>query len=101
MPPVPFPYKTLDDHIQLLEEKGYLDAAFGTPAQIGSWLHDFRELFNKAQYDGIGSGRVQPFTKETVGKFHDQIDKVFFELRYQFNPRSDILSLKTVYTRMG
>ena len=97
----PGQYTTIEDHIALLEEKGYLGPAFGEPSKIGSWLQEFRERFEQARLNAMTSRQKQTFSQPAVGRFDDQLEQVFFNFRFQFHPFKDTLTLRTLQARLG
>lgn len=92
---------TFDRHLDLLTEKGYLEGNFGNPAKIGQSVIEFRERFERAQFDGVTTRKNQDFGMDTTGTFNDSLEKVIFTFGYQYNPRKDVLALLTLQTSLG
>ena len=92
---------TFDRQLHLLTEKGYLEGNFGNPAKIGQWVTEFRERFERAQFDGVTTRKNQDVGIVTTGTFNDSLEKVIFTFGYQYNPRKDALALLTLQTSLG
>jgi len=94
------PYVSITDHETLLAEKGWLNSEMGG-TRIGDWLKEFREKFEQCRSDAVATGMRKEFAMTATGKFNDGLDKVFFTLRYRYDPRQESLSLITIQTKLG
>jgi hypothetical protein len=101
MDPQPVLPTTFDQHLDLLADKGFLEGNFGNAAKIGQWVIEFRERFERAQFDGVTTRKNQDVGIVTTGTFNDSLEKVIFTLGYQYNPRKDVLALLTLTTSLG
>lgn len=94
------PYVTLADHETLLAEKGWLNPEMGG-TRLGDWLKEFREKFEECRGDAVVTGKRKEFAMAAAGRFNQELDKVFFTLRYRYDPRQDSLSLITIKAKLG
>jgi hypothetical protein len=94
-------YKTVDDHKELLEEKGYLDQNFMTASQAGYWLDEFQAQFDQSYQQSHLAGEPSRFMMDLWGRFNDHLDAVHYTLRYKYDPETERLSLVSVHTRLG
>jgi len=93
-------YHTLEQHIDLLSERGYLDANFKTPTQMGYWLKEFQEQFDQAYLQAHLSQKAVRFITEINGRFNSQLDTVHFNFRYLYDPEPNELRLTSLYARL-
>jgi len=94
-------YHTLEDHQQLLELKGYMGDAFKASHKMGYWLKEFREQYDQALYQAAENGVIQKFPMTIYGNFNESLERVKFLLRYEYNPKKDVLSLKSIIATLG
>lgn len=91
---------TLQQHLSLLAEKGFLDDNFKTSWAAGMWTREMEETFALAQKEAIENNHISHFRIRTAGKFNYFLDEVIFSLKYEYNPDTDSLSLKLVQAHM-
>jgi hypothetical protein len=94
-------YKTLSDHEELLGEKGYLSENFKPTWKMSYWLNEMKEIFETARYNATVNEKKETFCLETMGKFQYDLDRVFFRLFYEYNPKYRSLRIKTIMARLG
>ena len=94
-------YHSLEDHEQLLADKGYLEDHFKASYKMGYWLRELREQYDQARYQAAESGKTEQFTVTAYGNFNDTLETIKFEFKYVYNPQKDILALKRVQASMG
>lgn len=77
-------YRTFEDHVELLTEKGYLDSNFKSPGQLGEWLQEFRETIEYAASQAALNNGSSTFMMPLQGKFNGGLDTVTFNFQYQY-----------------
>lgn len=98
MPP---PYITPDQHIELLSDLGYLAGDIKAAKEVGYWIRQFKQEFELAKGRAAVEDDIVRFTIPLVGNFNNYLEKVFFEFRYSYDPKTDELSLEVLNARMG
>jgi hypothetical protein len=94
-------YRTFDDHVALLTEKGYLESNFKTPAQLGEWLREFRQAVEYAIIQAPLNGGSSDFMMPLHGKFNEGLDTVTFNFQYRYTLETDELTLLSLRSHMN
>jgi hypothetical protein len=94
-------YRTFDQHIALLTEKGYLESNFKTPAQLGEWLREFRQAIDYANIQADLNDGSSNFIIPLHGKFNEGLDTVTFNFQYQYTLENENLTLVALRTHMN
>jgi hypothetical protein len=94
----PVLYTTLEDHLQLLEERGYLSDNFLSGHKVASWKQEFTKDYEGVVMEAIDT--IGKFSKDLSGRF-DDIDLVKLNFRFSYHPDNDVLKLNSLYSRMG
>ncbi|GGA92889.1 hypothetical protein [Puia dinghuensis] len=94
-------YRTFEDHIELLTEKGYLDSNFKTPAQLGMWLNEFRQAIEFATSQAsLNDQSSATFIMALRGTFNEGLDSITFNFQYRYFPDTENLTLLYLQTHM-
>ncbi|HVU97739.1 MAG TPA: hypothetical protein VHE34_21090 [Puia sp.] len=93
-------HTTLDQHIALLQDKGYLEANFKTATQVGYWLKELQEQFDQSYQQAHLAGEATRFIATISGRFNADLDLLHCSFRYRYDPQSDALSLTSLYTKL-
>jgi len=94
-------YRTIDDHVALLTEKGYLESNFKTPAQLGEWLREFRQAVDDAITQAEMNGGSASFMIPLHGKFNEGLDRVTFNFQYRYDLETEALTLVALRSHMN
>lgn len=94
-------YGTLDDHITLLGDKGYLGPEFKPGGTIGYWVRQLEEQFEEARFNAIGEGKVKGFFISATGEFNERLDRAQFTFFYKYDPSDNTLSMSSLIVRLG
>ena len=94
-------FETLDENIELLVVKGYLDGNFKTSVQAGYWLREFQEQYDQCRASAVIAQQSGEFTIATYGQFEHGLQPVSFYFRYKFEPAEEKLTLLALYARFG
>ena len=94
-------YRSFDDHVTLLTEKGYLESNFKTPAQLGEWLREFRQALDHAITQAGLNGGSSDFMIPLHGKFNEGLDTVTFNFQYRYHIETEALTLVALRTYMN
>jgi hypothetical protein len=94
-------YRTFDDQVTLLTEKGYLESNFKTPAQLGEWLREFRQAVDNAISQAELNGGSCDFMIPLHGKFNEGLDTVTFNFQYRYDLQTEALTLLALRTHMN
>ena len=86
-------YPTIEDQINLLTEKGYLESNFKTPGQLGEWIREFRAALDHAREQASINDGASTFVMTLYGKFNEGLDTVAFQLHYVYGLENDELHL--------
>lgn len=94
-------YNTLEQHQQLLHEKGFLAPHFIGVTEVGYWLLRFQQQFEQTVQQALLEQQPERFMVELWGKFNNYLDKVHYTLRYKYDPDSERLSLMSLRAALG
>lgn len=94
-------YESFDEQADLLTEKGYLTGSVKSSNQVGYWLREFEEEFDRCCMTAHMEDGPVKFMMPLNGKFNDQLQNVRFEFRYEYDPRQEKLSLLSLYANLG
>jgi hypothetical protein len=94
-------HTTVDDHANLLNQKGYDEMSLQNGYSTGHLAGKLEEAFEKTCSSSRGSNELQHFFLETHGCFNHEKDTVHFKFHYQYHPKKEELQLKSLVVRMG
>lgn len=90
----------LNNHRELLEERGYDEIGLGSPDQPGFFMskleYQFSECIRKTKYDD----NKQDFFIDTYGFFNEDKDVIKFNFHYEFDPAEKNIDLKSLSASM-
>jgi len=90
----------LDNHRDLLSERGYDEIGLGSPDEPGLFMKKLEHFFS----DCIGKARhtnsKQDFFIEAYGFFDNDRDMLAFSFHYEFDPAKKDISIKSLSARM-
>jgi hypothetical protein len=98
---MPVPYHTLEQHKQLLQDRGYLDPHFLTATQVGYWLQQFQQQFDQSFQQAHLGDQPERFMMDLWGKFNNYLDKIHYTLRYKYDPALEHLRLFSLHAALG
>lgn len=91
----------LDNHRELLSERGYDEIGLGSPEEPGLFMKKLEYFFS----DCIGRARhtndKQDFFIEAYGFFNDDKDMVAFNFHYEFDPAKKDIAIKSLSAQMN
>lgn len=90
----------LDNHRELLEERGYDEIGLGSPDEPGLFMKKLEYLFSDCISKSMHDKEKQNFFIEAVGFFDNDKDLVSFKFHYEFDPIKKNIDLKSISTRM-
>ncbi len=96
----PATYTTLKDHIQLVDDRGYLSENFLSGDKVQSWKDKLTEHFEQVSREAILGDTIGKFSIDVFGRFNE-IDLVKLNFRFSYNPDTDVLKLNSLYSSMG
>jgi hypothetical protein len=86
----------LQYHIELLQDRGYLDPNFKAGDKVGAWIQGFQQLFDMIKGMAVTDGKNMPLTTDLWGSFNEDLEKVRFMFKYNYDPHLDSLTLLSV-----
>ncbi len=90
----------LDNHRELLQERGYDELGLGSPDEPGLFMRKLEFLFSECVRKSEYNNEKQDFFIEAYGFFNDDNDVVRFNFHYEFNPATKDLELKSLSARL-
>lgn len=90
----------LDNHRDLLSERGYDEIGLGSPDEPGLFMkrleYHFSQCIQHAKYDP----ELQDYFIEAVGFFDNEKDMIAFRFHYEFDPKKKDIEIKSFSARM-
>jgi hypothetical protein len=91
----------LENHRELLEERGYGEIDLGSPEAPGTYMKQLEYLFsNCIEQSRFNSKSKKDFFVEAVGFFNNDKDLISFKFHYEFDPAKKDIELKSFIARM-
>lgn len=95
------PSHTLDDHIRLLQRKGYTEKGLDMPVPVGKIAETLREAYLDVAAEAAKTGNTMAFTMTLPARFDAKQDPVEFRMNFRYYPAEDKLQITAVSARMG
>jgi len=90
----------LNNHRELLEERGYDEIGLGSPDQPGLFMSKLEYLFSECIRKSEYNNEKQDFFIEAFGFFDNDKDVVRFNFHYEFDPGGKNIDLKSFTASM-
>ena len=90
----------LDNHRELLQERGYDEIGLGSPDDPGLFMRKLEFLFSECVRKSEYNNQKQDFFIEAYGFFNDDNDVVSFKFHYEFDPTTKDIELKSISARL-
>jgi len=90
----------LNNHRELLEERGYDEIGLGSPDKPGLFMEKLEFLFSTCVHEARFNKEKRDFFIEAYGFFENDNDLVVFKFHYEFDPEKKDIELKSFLARM-
>ncbi len=90
----------LDNHRELLYERGYDEIGLGSPDKPGLFMRRLERLFSDCLQKSLFDDSRKDFFIDAVGFFNNDVDLVLFNFHYEVDPAKGELELKSFIARM-
>ncbi|OQP65483.1 hypothetical protein A3860_17620 [Niastella vici] len=91
----------LENHRQLLQERGYDEVGLGSPDEPGHFMKRLEYLFSNCVAESrLHSKTEKDFFIDAYGFFNNDMDLVAFTFHYVFDPANKDIELKSFIARM-
>lgn len=91
----------LDNHRELLQERGYDELGLGSPDEPGLFMRKLEFLFSECVRKSEYNSEKQDFFVEAYGFFNDDNDVVRFKFHYEYDPSTKDIDLKSLSAKLG
>ena len=90
----------LDNHRELLRERGYDEIGLGSPDEPGLFMKRLEFLFSECVQKSRFDKSIKDFFIDAIGFFNSDTDLVVFKFHYEFDPAKKDIELKSFIARM-
>lgn len=92
--------KILEEHCELLRDRGYEEIGLGTLEEPGVYLKQMEQIFSYNIQEAQFNKSIREFDVRGIGFFNEEKDPIDFLFHYELNPAQGKIKLKSFTAKM-